>query len=57
MWKRKKLIGNESKSKVMKCTREFGGKRTNVAVYSKLLEVKCCKYFGSKVIVNKLIET
>ena len=57
MWKRKKLIGNESKSKVMKCTREFGGKRTNVAVYSKLHEVKCCKYFGSKVIVNKLIET
>ena len=47
---RRKLRVNESKSKVMRCTRRIDGRRINVALNGKLLEeVECFKYLGSHV--------
>ena len=44
---------NESKSKVMKCTRMVDGRRMNVVLNGKLLEeVECFKYLGSHVAVD-----
>jgi len=51
--KRRKLRLNESKSKVMKCTRMVDGRRMNVILNGKLLEeVECFKYLGSHVVVD-----
>ena len=49
---------NENKSKVMKWTRGFDGRRMNVALNDELLdEVKCFICLGSKIIVDREIET
>jgi len=51
--KRRKLRVNESKSKVMKCTRMVDGRRMNVVLNDKLLEeVECFKYLGLHVAVD-----
>jgi len=43
--KRRKLRVNESKSKVLRCTRMVDGRRMNVVLNGKLLEeVECFKY-------------
>ena len=42
---------NENRNKVMKCTREIGGRRMNYALNSELLEeVECFKYLRSKTV-------
>ncbi len=57
MCKRRKLKVNESKSKVMKCSRLVDGKRINVALKGVVFEeVECFKYLGSHVAVNGGIE-
>ncbi len=50
MHKRWKLVVNESKSQVMKCTRLVDGSRMNVVLDGKLLEeVECFKYLHGAV--------
>ncbi len=49
--KRRKVKVNESKSKMMKCTRFVDGRRMNVALNGKVLEeVECFNYLGSHVV-------
>ncbi len=54
---RRKLRANESKRKVMKCTRRVDGRRMNVALNGYLLEeVECFRYSGYHVALDGGIE-
>ncbi len=54
---RRKLRGNESRSKVMKCTWMVDDSRINVAPNGKLMkEVECLKYLGSRFAIGRGID-
>ena len=56
--RRRKLRVNVGKSKVMRCTRELGGRRLNIGLDGEQLEeVDCFKYLGSSIAANGRVES